>query len=308
VSERILERSDLQEMIVNSWEAFVDEIGFPSLKLIGSELLPHESVGNRIDLLAFDEDQGRPVVFELKRERRKLQLLQALSYAAMVWTWSNEEWARNLPADADEDLINSIQNFDPDLSPAVVLIAEQYDPEVILTADWLKQKHDVDVYCFSLGLYKFDNDLFARLQMDYPLRQLQEIYRRRRASRPSTGETTQSWDDVKGWITYAWGARFIDYCRQIKEGDPSRRRFVHMFVEDETGYYVSFQKESVTIRSQSRVEGDLDRWRRALPGAEMTEWGSDETKNQGLTLWLRSEGDVDAFVREVGAAPIDWTI
>ena len=111
---------------------------------------------------------------------------------------------------------------------------------------------------------------------------------------------------MKTWITYDWGAEFIEYCRRIKDGDPTRRRFVHMFVEEGTSYYVTFQRDAVVIRSQSRVDSDVERWRRAIPHLEMTEWGSDETKNQGLTLWLRSTADVDAFLSEVRANAVIW--
>ena len=129
MSERLLERADLQTLIVRSWEAFANEIGFPSLQLIGEEIRPHDSSGDRIDLLAFDEDVGRGVVIELKRDSHKLQLLQALSYAAMVATWDAERFRDAAGPDADEDLLNSIEHFDPSLSPAVMLVAEAFDPE-----------------------------------------------------------------------------------------------------------------------------------------------------------------------------------
>src|SRR5687767_15025074 len=82
--ESLLERADFQRMIASSWSAFANELGFPGLKLLGEELTPHESVRDRIDLLAFDEDESKVAVIELKRESHKLQLLQALSYAAML--------------------------------------------------------------------------------------------------------------------------------------------------------------------------------------------------------------------------------
>src|SRR3954447_5916378 len=79
VSEGILERADLQAMIANSWATFTGEIGFPSLALVGEEIQPHPDVADRIDLLAFDDENGRASVIELKRDSHKLQLLQALS-------------------------------------------------------------------------------------------------------------------------------------------------------------------------------------------------------------------------------------
>ena len=82
--ENILERYDLQNAIVHSWELFKNEIGIPSAFLIGEEINPHPSTNNSIDILAFDPDDSSLVVVELKRDKNKLQLLQALSYAGMA--------------------------------------------------------------------------------------------------------------------------------------------------------------------------------------------------------------------------------
>jgi hypothetical protein len=163
--EKLLERGDIQDLLVRSWDAFVEDLGFPTLRLLGQEIHPHESVSNRIDILGFDEEEGIPVVIELKRDRHKLHLLQALSYAAMVWTWDEEQLKAAAGDDADDDLVNSIENRSDDSSPRIVLIAEDYDPEVILTADWLSAQHGVDIYCFSVWLQRHGTERLVRFQL-----------------------------------------------------------------------------------------------------------------------------------------------
>src|SRR5271165_1806535 len=71
-------------------DPFFEEMG-ERLVLIGQEVLPSSYVGDRIDLLAIDE-KGAAVIIELKRSEQKLQLLQSLSYAAMLSDWSAENF------------------------------------------------------------------------------------------------------------------------------------------------------------------------------------------------------------------------
>jgi RecB family endonuclease NucS len=84
----LLERSDLQRMIVTAPGAFCAEIA-EELLFLGEEVTPTDVVSDRIDILAMDR-QGAVVVVELKRGANKLQLLQALSYAAMISEWETE--------------------------------------------------------------------------------------------------------------------------------------------------------------------------------------------------------------------------
>ena len=86
---KVLERSDLQKMILSSPESFFKEMG-ESLKLLGEEVRPSEFIANRIDLLAIDPD-GTVVVIELKRDKDRYQLLQALSCAGMIAKWKPDD-------------------------------------------------------------------------------------------------------------------------------------------------------------------------------------------------------------------------
>ena len=152
-AENVLERYDLQEAIIQSWELFKNEIGLPSAFLIGDEINPHPSTQNTIDLLAYDPDDSSIIVIELKRDKHKLHLLQALSYAAMVNTWDSEMLISKINPKCNPDpqeLVELINSNELNADIKIILIAEYYDPEVIITSDWLSSSYSINITAFGI--------------------------------------------------------------------------------------------------------------------------------------------------------------
>ena len=136
-TQGLLERYDLQKAIVNSWDLFKNEIGFPSAFLIGQEVKPHDATSDSVDLIAFDPDDSSIIIIELKRDKNKLQLLQAMSYAAMANQWGSEDLIENIQKDCNpnpEELIDLINGSELNPHIKIVLIAEAFDPEVVMGA------------------------------------------------------------------------------------------------------------------------------------------------------------------------------
>ena len=139
---KILERAHLQESIVHSWDAFVAELGDEELFLVGTEIVPHESCRDRVDILALSRE-GAPVVIELKRHRAPHQLLQAISYAAMISKWDATRFQQALGTRRDDDA-EELRSLLDDATfelrdPRIILIAESFEPEAILGAEWLAE-------------------------------------------------------------------------------------------------------------------------------------------------------------------------
>ena len=247
--EHVLERYDFQSAIVNSWDKIKNSLNIPTAYLVGQEVTPHHSVQNSIDLLAFDTDDSSIIVIELKRDKDKLQLLQSLTYASMVATWDKDtlidKIQHNLSTDTEEltDLIN-----DNPLSSTVkiMLISERYDPEVIITADWLSNEYGVDITAFSVSLYKLEGDTFVNFEQRLPLNELDDVYEKRGASKSrKTNQSKVTWDDVLPKLKYPFAKEALDYCLLTKEGDPSRRRFVGLRKN-----HNEFDKVSVLVREK----------------------------------------------------------
>ena len=228
-SENILERYDLQKAIANSWEYFKNEIGFPSAFLIGQEINPHNSTGDSLDLLAFDPEDSSMIVIELKRGRNKLHLLQALSYAGMISKWTGDDLIEAIQKDLNpepEELVDIINANPIGEMIKIILIAESFDPEVVLTADWLSSNYGLDITAFAINLYKMRDDHFVNLEQRYPLKDIADSYESRKKSKSTkTARMDVEWEDVIPKMTYPFAQRGVDLCKKISAGDPSRRRF-----------------------------------------------------------------------------------
>jgi hypothetical protein len=134
----LLERTDLQQMIRNAPKEFFAELA-EELLLVGEEVRPSEGVDDRIDLLAVDRE-GSTLIIELKRGAHKLQLLQALSYAALISDWTPERLTAEgvrfsqrtesgVEKEFDEFLVEGSGTLNE--SQRVILVAEEYDFEVL---------------------------------------------------------------------------------------------------------------------------------------------------------------------------------
>lgn len=300
---KILERYDLQKTIVSSWELFKNEIGYPEAFLIGQEIKPHTSTDDSIDLVAYDTDSSSILIIELKRDKNKLQLLQALSYAAMVSKWGVEELVSNIQKESNpssDELIDLIKDNGISSTIKVILVSEYYDPEVILTADWLSTSHNVDISAFSLNLMSLKEETFLQIEQKYPLKELQDTYitRSRRGRRQSDLPDVE-WEDILPKLKYSFAAKALELCRKLKDGDPSRRRFgsIRSNYENLAWVSINFRENYINVY----VKGDFNGLQEYLQGKfkdDMTinSWRDGysvlvETESQfnDLVAWLKLE-------------------
>lgn len=212
-NSEILERVDLQSAIINSWEHFKKAIRGQDLLLIGQEINPHDDVNNRIDILAFSAEDSVPVVIELKRSKHKLQLLQSITYAAVISSWRPVDLLEEARRQNSPDLIDLedlLQETSMSTSVRVVLLAEEFDPEVIIAADWLYRQHDLDVLAFSMDVFSLGSDTFLNWSQRYPLPELSDSYSIRKQKAAALQPFKITWDDVANKLDYEWGKEAIN--------------------------------------------------------------------------------------------------
>jgi hypothetical protein len=300
---KILERGDLQAAILRSWDAFCAELGFEELFLVGAEIVPHESCNVRIDILALGSD-GKPVIFELKRHHERLQLLQALSYAAMVARWDAQRFLRELGTrhDDEADELRSLLNDESFqlTDPRVVLIAGAFDPEVVLAADWLA-KFGVPILAFAVATIEYRGDTLISIDQKFPLAGIDDVYVRR-ASRTASDDEIAGWEDALKDIEFPFARRALNVFRRRIEGSPQRRSFFSIYGGSPLGRMrITFRHQYLKIYTGDQSpEAERVLRERLGSGISISRWGSETTKHSGFTFKIETETEFEQFLSAVG--------
>jgi hypothetical protein len=294
-SQNIMERNDFQEFIVNSWEVFTNEIGMPDIYYIGKEIIPHGSVKNRIDILAFDQNNSNMVIFELKREKEKNHLIQSISYAGLLNTWTSKDILEHL-GNKNDELVEYFSNNEINFGIKIVLIAEYFDPEVILAANWLRTEHLVNISAYTVNLLKLENKIIIDVEQKYPLKELSDAYEARKTKQiQRENQSKRTWDMVKQKLQYDFGKEAIDYLQNnISTGDPGRGRFVTNISKDGINNIIfSFRYKYVNIYSWVLNKEDGRETLGKLFGSKITinEW------QEGLSFNIFEEEDYNNFLK-----------
>lgn len=305
------ERSDLQQMIRNSSADFFAEMG-EKLLLIGEEVRPTDVVDDRIDLLAIDQE-GAAVIIEIKRGSHKFHLLQALSYAAMVSKWPGDRILseyRSLVSKTADEGTNDIEQFinadietlnDSQRSQRVFLLAENFDYEVLVTAEWLSERYDVDVRCYRLGLSSDGAAAFLTCTCIYPPPELAEhaIRRKRELGKPSRW---QNWDEALAALGNEVVAAF--FRKEVASGRENsllKRRLIYR-VNRKRAWAVTARKERAYVWQEGRFKDDEKYWVKKIgTDAEVEPIKGGGALRFYLTSGCHFENFLDAVQRDLSA-------
>ncbi len=270
-SAGVLERADLQRMIVNAFSPFCDEIG-EKLTLLGEEISPTDVVDDRIDILALDT-QGAVVVVELKRGVDKLHLLQALSYAAMISEWEKDritaqraQFKHGPEGEAEEE----IEEFlDVDISALnerqrVLLIAEEYDYQVLATAKWLAERHDVDVACWQMEFADDAGAEYLSFSCVYPPTELAVAARVRGGRREQKPMRFTNWEAALDVVKNPAVVAFYKERLAEKSENRLRRRTLRFNIKGKHRFNMHARTKHAYVWQRGRFDGDVQYWRERL--------------------------------------------
>ena len=143
VTEASPDREELLALVSASWEAFVQELGLPNLRLLATEPLPG------VDMLAFDAQAGRAVLVQVTGETVEWQLIRALQSAAAFTALDAAQLAA---------VHEALEAVVPGDSPQIVVVAGAYDPRALATSAWLNRRHGVDISTYAVTVLRFGNE------------------------------------------------------------------------------------------------------------------------------------------------------
>lgn len=263
----ITEKNDLQEMIKSAPGVFFQEMG-ENLLLLGDEVRPTEFVEDRIDLLAVDQ-QGSLVVVELKRGSHKLHLLQALAYASMVSKWEydriiaeRQRFAGLSEEEAEEEieqfLLQDVANLND--SQRIILVAEDFEYEVLITAEWLSEIYEVDIRCYRLALSVEDKTEFLTCTCIYPPPEISQHARRRGRTGGTSKVRWSDWDEALSKINNQTIVEF--FRRELESGRDNylRSRALYYRFDGRRIFYVGARKDSAYVWQYRRFSEDESYW------------------------------------------------
>lgn len=296
------EREDLQQMIRNSPDAFFAEMG-ESLLLLGEEVRPTDFVDDRIDLLALDPN-GASVVIELKRGNNKLQLLQAISYAAMVAKWDGArllEERQTLTGRSQEEVESEVEEFlEEDFdhlnsSQRVILIAGDFDYEVLVASEWLSDTYGVDVRCYRLTISAEADSEYLSCTCVFPPPELTQ----HAVPRGKGSIHSMRWKDWDEALTSIDNPAIVDFFRKELEAGREnylRKRTLHFCLNGKRRLSVGARKATAYVWQNRRFEGDEVFWTETI--GEHINVGP--VKRGGcLRFFLSQESDFAQFLAAV---------
>lgn len=294
----VKERDDIQRMIVRSPEAFFGEMG-EELLLLGEEVKPTDFVDDRIDLLAVDRE-GSVAVIELKRGTHKLQLLQAISYASMIANWEAGQILElrgqlcGRPVDEVEDEFAEFLDSEAagiNESQRIILVAEDFDYEVLVAAEWLTEQHGVDVKCYRLTLSRDAENDFLSCTCIYPPPELAEFARRRRVG-PKRGLRWNTWKEALEKID---NDAVVEFFRRELEDECEnslRKRILFYRIDGKRRFFVGARSKHAYVWQYSRFKDDERFWRERLGDSADVRPVKEDT---GLRFYLREAASFETF-------------
>ncbi len=247
------------------------------------------------------------MVIEIKRGSNRFQLLQALSYAGMLAKWQPDRFITErstLTNKTSEEVRDEIDEFLAEDAQAIgqsqriILLAEGYDFEVLVTAEWLNEQYGVDIRCYRLVLSADGTSEYVNCVCIYPPPELTQHAEARGGTRggPTKPARWTNWDDALKQVSNQDLVKFYKDELQKSRDSYLRKRSLRYRIQGKIRWTVSVRQNLAYVWQHGRFQDDAKFW-----GGKLKE--SQEVKpvkeNTRLRFVLSSSTDFERFLAAI---------
>lgn len=206
-----------------------------------------------------------------------MHLLQALSYAGMLSKLDSASFIERVarytgkpPSQVEEALDDFVEGGTAAInqSQRIVLVAEEFDCSVLITAEWLSERYRVDIRCYRLRLAGDQAAEFLMCERVYPPAELTEQAVRVRRAPPDREVRYKNWDEALAGID---NKDVVDFFREeLANGRKGYlyRRILNWSQNGHRRFWVIARKNYAYGWQIGRFDGDVEFWRSKLGGDE----------------------------------------
>jgi hypothetical protein len=305
----IREGEHLREYIARSPTVFFGELE-QELLIIGTEV-PLAEGRLRADILAIDRD-GAVVIVELKRNADRDQHLQALGYAAHLW--SSERLREGLGAAAgllrSEGIRKELASFlrvpmeQVNRKQRILLVAEDYYLTTLRTVLFLTDEYALDITLCRIALHEYPDGRYLACERVVPEKELEQTVNSVRLPNRLPSDVQTLAGTVAAWqnpTLTAFVEAHEDAARATNKG-------VAFFFRA-NGHGVRFALDRRTecagrVLQSQRFPADVEYWRKCLPEVELREKERKKGVGRNPLQWnLPDQGSFAAFLRGLVQLP-----
>jgi|GEM_PF-6861327 len=302
------EGEHLREYIASSPGVFFGELK-KELFIIGTEV-PLAEGRLWVDILAIDRD-GAIVIIELKRGADRHQHLQAIGYAAHLWSSSRLKEDKGVAGLLrSEGLRQQLTSFlrvpleQLNRKQRILLVAEDYYLTTLRTVLFLTDEHSVDITLCRIALHEYPDGRYLACELVAPHEELDHAVDGIQHPNLSPGDLQTLEETVAAWripTLTAFVEAHSDVVRATQKG-------VAFFLRA-NGHSVRFALDrragcAGRVLQSQRFSADVEYWRWRLPEVELREKERKKGAGRNPLQWnLSDEGALSAFLRGLAELP-----
>jgi hypothetical protein len=149
----------------------------------------------------------------------------------------------------------------------VLLVAEEYDYQVLATAKWLSEKHEVDIACWQMEFADDTGAEYLSFACVYPPVELADAARIRGRSHDAKPIRFANWEAALEAVKNPAVVAFYNQRLAEKVQNRLRRRMLLFNIGGKNRFWMSARTKHAYVWQRGRFEGDIQFWRERL-GAE----------------------------------------